>query len=262
MRVVVSQSPRIGHDSRGLVPAWHDQTMQQENSGSVESMAHGDIPSLYQWPTRAIDLQRPWIRCNMVMSLDGAVVDQEGKSAGLGTDADKRVFIAVRRDSDVILVGAGTARAEGYRPTSVPIALVTNSLNFTSTMPLFADATEDSPRTLIFTHARAAAKAPKWLDTIATLIPCGATQVELPLVLDELHHRGLDRIHCEGGPALLTSLLTESLLDELLLTVTPVLLGGGSTMITTALGKIQGEYTQVRTDEGTVLMRFAPNYRA
>jgi riboflavin biosynthesis pyrimidine reductase len=129
-------------------------------------------------------------------------------------------------------------------------------------MPLFADATDDSPRTLIFTTDRAVAKAPAWLGTIATLIPCGATMVELPLVVADLHRRGLDRVHCEGGPALLTSLLSDSLLDELLLTVTPVLLGGGSTMITTTLGKIQGEYTQVRTDEGTVLMRFTPRYQA
>lgn len=234
--------------------------MQQE-SGPVNSMPHENIPDLYRWPTSAIDHQRPWIRCNMVMSLDGAVVDSQGKSAGLGTDADKRVFMAVRRDSDVILVGAGTARIEGYRPTSVPIALVTNSLNFTTSMPLFSDATDDSPRTLIFSTDSAVAKAPAWLSTIATLIPCGATVVELPLVVAELHRRGLDRVHCEGGPALLTSLLSDSLLDELLLTVTPVLLGGGSTMITTTLGKIQGEYTQVRTDEGTVLMRFTPRYQ-
>lgn len=196
----------------------------------------------------------------MVMSLDGAVVDAEGKSAGLGTQADKRVFLAVRRDSDVILVGAGTARTEGYRPTTVPIALVTNNLNVDVSMPLFTEATELSLPTFIFTTESAIAQAPTWIDEKATLIACGATSVELPTVINELHQLGFDRIHCEGGPMLLTSLLAESLLDELLLTVTPVLLGGGSTMITTALGKIQGEYTQVRTDEGTVLMRFTPSY--
>jgi riboflavin-specific deaminase-like protein len=229
-------------------------------SDTVEPLPHENIPDLYQWPLHASNHINPWVRCNMVMSLDGAVVDAEGKSAGIGTEADKRVFLAVRRDSDVILVGAGTARTEGYRPTTVPIALVTNHLHVEATMPLFADASDQSPMTYIFTTERAISQAPDWINEVATLISCGETTVDLPRMMHELHQLGFDRIHCEGGPMLLTSLLSESLLDELLLTVTPVLMGGGSTMITTALGKIQGEYTQVRTDEGTVLMRFTPRY--
>ena len=234
--------------------------MPQANSDDVESMPHSDIPGLYSWPESATGHTAPWVRCNMVMSLDGAVVDSEGKSAGLGTDADKRVFLTVRHDSDVILVGAGTARTEGYRPTSVPIALVTNQLNLDQSLPLFAQANGENPTTYIVTSQSAADLAPTWLAQCATIIACGDTQVDLSAAIHELHNRGFDRIHCEGGPALLTSLLEAELLDELLLTVTPVLLGGGSTMITTSLGKIQGEYTQVRTDEGTVLMRFTPRY--
>lgn len=260
MRIAISQGPRFRHDARSLARTWHDQSMPQANSDAVQSMPHRDIPDLYSWPEAAIGHSAPWVRCNMVMSLDGAVVDSEGKSAGLGTDADKRVFLAVRRDSDVILVGAGTARTEGYRPTTVPIALVSNRLNLDQSMPVFTQATSDTPPTLIITSQKAADQAPSWLAAHSTIIPCGDTHVDLSIAIQELHARGLDRIHCEGGPALLTSLLESELLDELLLTVTPLLLGGGATMITSSLGKIQGEYTQVRTDEGTVLMRFSPRY--
>ena len=236
--------------------------MPQENINAVESMPHSEIPALYSWPDLATSHSAPWVRCNMVMSLDGAVVDSEGKSAGLGTEADKRVFLAVRRDSDVILVGAGTARTEAYRPTTVPIVLVTNQLKLDQSMPLFAQTDSESPTTYVITSQSAADHAPSWLAERSTIIPCGDTQVDLSAAINELHTRGFDRIHCEGGPALLTSLLEAQLLDELLLTVTPVLLGGGSTMITTALGKIPGDYTQVRTDEGTVFMRFTPRYSA
>lgn len=236
--------------------------MQPEGPEDVPVMSHDNIPALYAWPPSSTQHEKPWVRCNMVMSLDGAIVDPSGKSAGLGTEADKRVFIATRRDSDVILVGAGTARDEGYRPTTVPIALVTNNLNLPAEMPLFADATPASPTTIVITHEQAANAAPQWLRESSEILVCGSERVDLPIAIAQLHQRGMDRIHCEGGPALLTSLFSLSLLDELLLTVSPVLLGGGSKMLTSAIGRIQGEYTQVRTDEGTVLMRFKPQYSA
>lgn len=219
-----------------------------------------EIPSLYSWPDSAITHERPWVRCNMVMSLDGAIAGPDGRSASLGSPIDKKVFSAARRDSDVILVGAGTARDEGYRPAVVPIALVSDQLGFTEAMPIFNQATPDSPKSLIITHEKAIESAPDWLKNAATLIASGQSRVDLHLAIQALHERGLDRIHCEGGPALLTALIQAQTLDELLLTITPILVGSATTLLTAAIGHLPGKFTQVLTEDGTLLLRFTPQY--
>ena len=58
------------------------------------------------------------LRVNFVTSLDGAV-SVDGLSAGLSGEADKEVFRLLRRDCDALLVGAGTFRAENYRPLTL-----------------------------------------------------------------------------------------------------------------------------------------------
>jgi riboflavin biosynthesis pyrimidine reductase len=63
----------------------------------------------YRYPN-----DRPWLRANMVSSLDGSAV-RDGRSEGLSSAADKEVFGVLRGLADVVLVGAGTARTEGYR---------------------------------------------------------------------------------------------------------------------------------------------------
>lgn len=68
-----------------------------------------DLREAYRYPT-----DRPWVRANMVSSLDGSAV-QDGRSGGLSGEADKAVFGVLRGLADVVLVGAGTAAAEGYR---------------------------------------------------------------------------------------------------------------------------------------------------
>jgi riboflavin biosynthesis pyrimidine reductase len=55
------------------------------------------------------------VRTNFVTSLDGAV-ELEGRSASLGGPADRAAFMAMRAVADVVMVGAGTARAERYGP--------------------------------------------------------------------------------------------------------------------------------------------------
>ncbi len=69
-----------------------------------------DLHAAYAYPDR-----RPWVRANMVSSADGAVT-LEGRSGGLSGAADREIFALLRSLSDVILVGAGTVRAEHYGP--------------------------------------------------------------------------------------------------------------------------------------------------
>ena len=62
----------------------------------------------------AVPAGRSWLRVNFVSSLDGAVTGADGRSGSINTPADHRVFRLLRRLSDVVVVGAGTVRAEGY----------------------------------------------------------------------------------------------------------------------------------------------------
>lgn len=171
----------------------------------------------------------PYVRVNFVASADGAV-SVEGRSGGLGTAADRRVFGLLRQLADVILVGAGTVRAEDYRgarraggrATPPPIAVVTGSADLDPRSRLFVD-TAVAP--IVLTLRTAPARR------LANLAEAGAEVVPLDrltpdLLLDELARRGLHRVLCEGGPALHGALLAADAVDELCLTVAPLLAGG------------------------------------
>src|SRR6478672_11033193 len=69
----------------------------------------------------------PWLRLNFVSTVDGAVDGADGKSGSINTEADHRVFRVLREIADVVVVGAGTVRAEGYRPNPKPLVVVTRS---------------------------------------------------------------------------------------------------------------------------------------
>jgi len=158
---------------------------------------------------------RPWVLVNMITSLDGAVaIDQ--RSGGLGGPADQRVFHLLRALADVVLVGAGTARAERYGPPAKPgqrIAVVTRSANLDWSSPLFA-----SGAGLVVTAEDAPAVP---VDSIRA----GRGTVDLTAALDLLEG---EVVLCEGGPELNGELITIGAADEWCLTLSPMLVGGGA----------------------------------
>lgn len=178
------------------------------------------------------DLDAPFVRVNFVSSVDGAAT-VDGLSGGLGSDADRRVFGLFRVLADVVLVGAGTVRAEDYRgarrPTRgrdspPPIAVLTGSADIDPGSRLLTD-TAVAPIILTGPDAPAARRA--------ALATAGAEVVVLdPLdvtsAIGELGHRGLPRVLCEGGPTLLGHLTAADAVDELCLTVAPLLTGGSA----------------------------------
>lgn len=186
----------------------------------------------------------PWLRMNFVESLDGAVT-REGRSGGLGGDADGRVFELLRRWADVILVGAGTVRVEGYGAMRLPeeseawrrahglapqpvFALVSGRLDLDPDSPVF---TEAPVRPLVLTVESAPAQRRARLAEVADVLDVGAAEVD-PLALRALlHRRGLERIHGEGGPTLFGSFLAAGAVDELCLTLAPTLEAGGAARI-------------------------------
>jgi riboflavin biosynthesis pyrimidine reductase len=187
--------------------------------------------------------ERLWVRANMVSSLDGAA-SLEGRSGGLSSPADKRVFRVLRALADVVLVGAGTVRAEGYaavlpketfperrvaagQPPTAAIAVVSRRLNLDAESALFTGAA----RTILVTCAAAGERRIGTYSDVADVVVAGDDTVDLPAAVAALHERGLRRVLCEGGPALLRDLAAADCLDELCLTVSPQLRSGGSPRI-------------------------------
>lgn len=185
------------------------------------------------------DPGRQYVRGVMVASADGAA-QADGRAAGLSGPADVRLFALLRAHADVLLVGAGTVRAEGYggdRPspdrrswrtdrglTEVPvIAVVTRSCALDPAGPLFTDTVA---RPLVLTCAAAPAERVAGLAGRADVIRVGDQDVDIALALDELAGRGLRRVSCEGGPTLLAQVTAARRLDELSLTLSPLLLAG------------------------------------
>jgi riboflavin biosynthesis pyrimidine reductase len=190
--------------------------------GPEADLTEDELGTAYAFPDR-----RPWVRANMVSTLDGTMRGPDGSSRSISTPADQRVFRLARRDADVVLVGAGTIRAEDYRPSVRTVAIVTRRLDLPLTLRMFTERTPEHARPIAFTTDAAAASAPAALRDVIDIVGCGADTVHLPRVINDLRDRGLGRILCEGGPALLGDLISAGLLDELLLTLVPSLLGGG-----------------------------------
>ncbi|MEU1398750.1 pyrimidine reductase family protein [Micromonospora zamorensis] len=185
----------------------------------------------------------PRLRVNFVASLDGAVT-LDGYSAGLSGQPDKRVFGVLRMICDALVVAAGTLRHEGYRAVRLDerrrawrrehglaeyptLVVVSGSLDLDPTQAAFADA---PTRPIVLTHAEA--NPPPGLTDVADLLRCGTERVDLAAGLAELHRRGLTQLLCEGGPHLFGALTAADLVDELCLTVSPLLAGPGPGRIT------------------------------
>jgi riboflavin-specific deaminase-like protein len=196
----------------------------------IRSLDDAALAAHYAYPDVSARSAAPYVRVNFVASLDGAV-SVDGVSGGLGSDGDRRVFGLLRELAEVVLVGAGTVRAEDYRgarkatrgtDTPPPIAVVTGSADLDPASRLFTD-THVPPIVLTLGSApreRRAALAAAGAD-VAVL-----DRLSPDALLAELGRRGLHRVLCEGGPSLHGALLAADAVDELCLTLAPLLAGG------------------------------------
>lgn len=175
----------------------------------------------YPWPHLAHGSR--WVRCNMVMSLDGIVVGRDGRSGSLSTDEDRIMFNALRRDCDVVVVGAGTVRTERYQQAPWPIAIVSASVDLAPDLPLLNNG---GGPIFIVTSQQGADQAPAWIRQRCSLVATGESAVDLAQALARLASLGMSRMHCEGGTQLLSALVAQGLIDEFLVTIAPQLLGG------------------------------------
>jgi len=165
---------------------------------------------------------RPAVRLNMIGSVDGATA-VDGRSGGLGGPADRKVFAALRSLADVVLVAAGTVRAENYGPAAVPIAVVSGSLRLDWDAPFFTAA---MARPIVVTSGRAAAEALKQAEAVADVLIAGDADVDLTQAVTQLGERGFAHVLAEGGPTFNGTLAAAGLLDELCLSFAPLLVSG------------------------------------
>ncbi len=201
-----------------------------------KTVDHDALVDLYAPP------RHPSLRVNFVSSLDGAGT-HDGRSAGLSGPEDKRVFGILRMRCDALLVGAGTVREEGYRalrldaerrrwrldrglPEFPTLVIVSGRCDLDPAQPALADA---PVRPVIVTTQRA---EPGKLADVADVIRAGDGHVDLAAAVGQLRGRGFAQILSEGGPTLFGSLTVAGLVDELCLTVSPLLAGPGAGRIT------------------------------
>jgi riboflavin biosynthesis pyrimidine reductase len=212
-----------------------------------------DLPALYAYPDQGRLASRPWVRANMIESADGAA-QVDGRSGGLSGPPDREVFSLLRALAEVILVGAGTARAERYQPARVPprwaalragrpaappIAVLTGRLGLDLDGPLLTAAPADA-RTIVITTEAAPAAARKQAAQHAEVIIAGRDRADPAAAIAALASRGYRRILAEGGPHLLSQLAQARLLDELCVTISPVLAGGAAGRIIQDAGSPPG----------------------
>jgi riboflavin biosynthesis pyrimidine reductase len=198
-------------------------------------LGESGLAALYAYPSG------PWLRANMVSSADGAGA-LANVTSGLSSEADRRLFALLRTLADVIVVGAATVRAEKYkpvrqhelwpdlrpgRPPTPPIAVVTARLDLDPSSPLI-DSAPASARTIVITTAQAPADRRAALEERAEVIVAGQETVDLKAAVSALAERGHRRMLTEGGPHLLAQIAAAGLLDELCLTISPLLAGPGS----------------------------------
>lgn len=212
------------------------------------------------------------LRVNFIASLDG-VTTVAGRSKGLQQPGDLQVFRVLRALADAVLVGAGTAAAEGYgpmeddttvarmrvatgRPATAPIVVVSRRASVLPDSRIVGGA---SPSLLVTCEAADPARRAALAAAGMEVLVCGEDDVDLPLAVDRLAERGHEQITCEGGPALLQSMVLAGVVDELDLSIAPAIVGGGEVRLIpdVPMPKVSLELRQVLEEDGMLFTRYA-----
>jgi riboflavin biosynthesis pyrimidine reductase len=186
--------------------------------GSVDGIT--ELASCYADPPQGV-------RANVIFSADGAAAFG-GRAGPLSGAIDQQLLKILRGFADVVLVGAGTARAENYGPVRLtdsaraappPIAVISRSGQLPSR--LFSDPAQP-PIVVTCAHAAAARDDPGDGGGRQVLV-AGEDSVDLARAVALLRARGMHRILCEGGPTVLDELVEADAVDEICVTLAPKL---------------------------------------
>lgn len=178
---------------------------------------------------------RPFVYLNMVASADGRATIH-GRTRELGSETDTLLLTELRALADAVLIGVGTVRAESYgllmsNPERIerrraagladvpPAVIFSRSFDVPWSAGLFA---AEGQRVLIYTQAD---EEPPPVDADVEVIRTRASDDLVRSALADLRRRGVRALLCEGGPTLNRALLAAGVVDELFLTVAPLLAG-------------------------------------
>jgi riboflavin biosynthesis pyrimidine reductase len=202
-----------------------------------------------------------WVYANFVSTLDGVValpgVAGSNRLIADASEPDRLVMGLLRACADVVLIGAGTLRgspravwtAEAAYPDAAgvfaelraglglsdhpDVAIITSGTDLPSDHPIL----ERQP--IILTTADGAKRLEPLLHSAHVVSVNAGRHVDLSAAVDALRARGYGRILSESGPHLFGSLVEAQLIDELFLTLSP-LVAGRAPGASTALSLIEG----------------------
>jgi riboflavin biosynthesis pyrimidine reductase len=202
-------------------------------------VGEAELVELYRHPAPA---GGAWLRTNFVATLDGSVQGPDGRSGSINTTSDHQIFALHRALADAVVVAGGTARNEGYRAVDLapwqqsirqaeglaPHPALVVITRTASVNPLIATPESGSggPVIVVTTEGKRPGELAPLVEAGIEVLQLGQGEVDLPGVVDELAGRGMPRLLCEGGPHLHRDLLAAGLVDELSLTLAPVVVGG------------------------------------
>jgi riboflavin biosynthesis pyrimidine reductase len=182
-------------------------------------------------------LDRPWVMANFITTIDGAAV-VDGGSTAINDEDDRTMFGAMRAVPDFILVGAETVRAENYHPIELDekrsqarleagleeiphLVVATRSLSLDPAMRVFGN---PKRRVTILTDEEAPAERAEALAEVADVVRLRGTTPA-----DFLHYMRMAKVVlCEGGPSLIGQFIAAGMVDEMAVTVAPMLVAGAS----------------------------------
>ena len=184
-----------------------------------------------------------WVRLNLVSALGGQITGASGTSDDLADGIDRPLMGIIRGTADVVLVGAESVRSNGYglpRTAALAVATVTGDLRgntFPDSIP--------SGRLFVLCPPEAVDRVVDQLGRRATVVAVGAGGAPEPAALiASLAERGLTRVLCEGGGAVVSALVRAGLVTEFCHTVAPLLTSPGAML---SVGDVP--LTQLRLDQ-------------
>lgn len=232
--------------------------------------AVADLLAPYDVPRGHAD-GRAWTMANMVAGLDGTAA-VGGRVGPLSEGPDVELFRLMRAMADVVVIGAETVRREGYGPVKLPeerqavrveagrtplpaVAVVSRSLDLDWGSPLFTAA---ATPTMVITCEAAPGDRLARARGVAEVLVVGRERVDVAVMLRALTERGLRTVLCEGGPTLLGEVAAAGLLDELCLTVTPLMGGDPLPVALTPAGGGTSAYQlcHALAHESTLFLRY------
>lgn len=207
---------------------------------ATADLSETDLVDLYRH--RLPSERAVWLRSNFVATLDGAITGPDGRAGSINTPSDQHVFGLHRAHADVILVGAQTVRSERYRGVDLPpwqreirsaaglsefpmLAVVTRSLDLDPALGSNG-ALDVGPVTIFTTAGKSPAALAPFTSAGVEIVQLDGAELDLVQVVDQLSARGFARVLTEGGPRLHRDLLARDLVDELSLTLAPLVVGG------------------------------------